>query len=95
MKSYHYEAVTYDASAYCIKCLPPRVTLRSNEVEPIFASNEVDNFPVCDTCRTEHTYMCLTSEGIKNHRPDTCPEDTWDEKCPGRRGCPIYWYCDF
>lgn len=57
MKSYDYEAVTYDGAAYCVECLPEGVTSSDEEVSPIFADAEVDAAVVCDACGSIHDYM--------------------------------------
>lgn len=57
MKSFDYEAVTYDAAAYCVECLPEGVDVDSEEVSPIFADAEVAAAVVCDACGAEHDYM--------------------------------------
>jgi hypothetical protein len=60
MKSHDYDAVTYDASVYCIGCLPEGVGVLDEEVSPIFADSEWDSYPVCDACGAEHDYVNLT-----------------------------------
>jgi len=63
MKSYDYYAVAYDASVYCVKCLPEGVTVNSEDVYPVFADSEWDYYPVCDVCGTVHDYVNLIEEG--------------------------------
>jgi hypothetical protein len=48
---------------YCIECCP--VDTDSEDVAPVFASEEVDSYPVCDTCGTQHDYMGLTLDGLR------------------------------
>jgi len=62
MKSYDFDAVTYDGAVYCNECCP--VPLDSDEVMPVFADSEWDCYPTCDVCGTQHDYMGLTSDGI-------------------------------
>lgn len=59
MKHYAFEAVTYDGSVYCVGCLPNGISIDDDEVEPIVAGQEVDSYPTCDACGTEHDYMAL------------------------------------
>ena len=61
MKSYDYDAMTYNADIYCIGCLP--VEIDSLEVHPVFADSEWDYYPTCAVCGETHTYMSLTTEG--------------------------------
>lgn len=73
MKSFDYEAVTFDGAVYCVgKCFDAmaagfrehqRPTLESDEVSAIFADSEWDSYPVCDICHAAHEYVCLTVDG--------------------------------
>lgn len=64
MKAWEYYAVTTsDGAVYCIDCIPDGIDVESDEVRPIFASDEVDVYPVCDQCGRVHDYMGLTSDG--------------------------------
>ena len=64
VKAWEYYAVTTsDGAVYCIDCIPDGVDVESDEVRPIFASDEVDCYPVCDRCGRVHDYMGLTSDG--------------------------------
>jgi len=65
MKSYDYDAMTYDGAVYCTECLPDGVNPKSDEVFPIFADSEWDYYPTCDVCGYKHEYMSLTSDGEK------------------------------
>ncbi len=65
MKSYDYDAVTYDGAVYCVECLPKGVDVDDEEVHPIFASEEVESSQVCDACGAEHDYM-----NIVHREPD-------------------------
>ena len=60
MKSYDYEAMTYDADIYCVECLPEGVTAK--DAYPIFADSEWDSVPVCCVCGTEHDYVSIIKE---------------------------------
>jgi hypothetical protein len=75
MKSYNYYAVAYDASIYCVGCLPDGVGAESEDVYPIFADSEWDHYPVCDVCHTEHDYVSLTSYGRVAEDDDTTTEE--------------------
>jgi hypothetical protein len=66
VKSFDYEAVTFNGAVYCTGCLPEGVDVDSDDVCPIFADSEWDYFPSCDTCLKLHTYMNLTDEGMLN-----------------------------
>src|ERR671923_253380 len=59
MKSFDYEAVTYDGAVYCVDCLPDGVNVNDDEVSPIFADSEWDTAPVCDVCGTVHDYVTV------------------------------------
>jgi len=65
MKSWEFEAVTFNGDIYCNDCCP--VDTDSPEVSPIFADSEWDYLPVCDHCGTEHDYVGLTEDGMVNH----------------------------
>lgn len=64
MKAWEYYAVTYNGAVYCTECLPDGVDVESDAI-PIFASDEVDCYPVCDKCGRVHDYMGLTSDEEK------------------------------
>ena len=59
MKSYDYEAVTYDGAVYCIGCLPKGIDIEGEDVMPVFADSEWDSMPVCTICFKEHDYVNL------------------------------------
>ena len=59
MKSYDYEAVTYDGDIYCNGCLPEGVNINDEQVHPIFADSEWDYIPVCCVCGREHDYVTV------------------------------------
>ena len=63
MKSYDYDAMTFDGACYCIQCLPEGVT--EEDADPIFADSEWDAYPVCDHCGAVHDYVGLTPHGIE------------------------------
>ncbi len=66
MKSYDWEAVIYDDSVWCVECLPDKVDiLTEQELFPIFANSEWDNYPVCCKCGAVHDYVNLTTHGQK------------------------------
>lgn len=62
MRSYDYDAVTYDGEVYCVECLPDGVNVEDPEVMPIFADSEWDHVPVCSVCGTEHDYVTIIRE---------------------------------
>lgn len=62
MKSYDYEAVTYDCDIYCTGCLPDGVSDESEGVFPIFADSEWDYIPVCCECGYEHDYVSIIGD---------------------------------
>lgn len=65
MRSWDYDAVTYDGGVYCKGCLPQSVKEDDPRVSPIFADQEWDLYPTCEKCGFQHKYMNLTSEGRK------------------------------
>jgi hypothetical protein len=68
MKSYDYDAVTYDGVVYCTECLPEGISSESEECFPVFADSEWDYYPVCDACGQVHDYVSLTAYGEKYER---------------------------
>ena len=62
MKSYDFDAVTYEASIYCTECLPDGMSADSAAVHPVFADSEWDYMPVCDRCGREHDYVTVLAE---------------------------------
>lgn len=60
----YYNIGVYKQSVFCLYCLP--VDKESEHFHPYFSTDEVDSYPVCDSCGVEETYMSLTTEGI-NH----------------------------
>ena len=62
MKSYDYEAVTYDHEVFCLDCLEEKgVSFEDSEVLPIFADSEWTFYPICSVCGREHDYVSLIS----------------------------------
>jgi len=59
MKAWDYDAVISHASGevYCVTCLPEGVSVEDEEIQPIFALDEVDEYPVCTECGEVHEYM--------------------------------------
>lgn len=62
MKAFEYEVVGYAGEHYCVECLPRGVDVEDEEVDPIFAGAEVNRYPVCCECGTEHDYMSKVDE---------------------------------
>lgn len=62
MRSYDYDAVTYDGEVYCVECLPDGVNVEDPEVMPIFADSEWAYVPVCSVCGAEHDYVTVIRE---------------------------------
>ncbi len=60
IKAWEYDAVAYDGEIYCTECCP--VDYLSDDVMPIFASDEVQTYPVCAHCGTEHDYMGMITD---------------------------------
>lgn len=87
MKSYDYDAVTFDADEWCTGCAPEhddgehgKCSGDNSDCEdcsPIFADAELDRWPVCGNCGAEHTYMGLTEHGARALWERT--RHTWDE----------------
>ena len=59
MNATDFDAVYYDGEAYCTCCLPTGVLVKDEEVSPIFADEEVEQWPICTVCCHVHTYMTL------------------------------------
>ena len=59
MKSYDFEAIAYGGECYCVDCLPNGVSVNDEDVYPIFADSEWDDYPVCAVCGTVHDYVGL------------------------------------
>lgn len=87
MNACDFDAVVYDGEEYCTECLPEGVDTDSKDehgewlVAPIFATEEMDRYPVCCVCGEEHTYVSLTAEGRKAilSRGHMVAEVVWDE----------------
>lgn len=69
MKSYDYEAVTYDSDVYCVECLPE--DFDEDDVFPIFADSEWDYVPTCCVCGAEHDYVILLTEEEKGDEDES------------------------
>ena len=67
MHGWDYECGAYDGDIYCVECLPEGVNHKDPDsgFYPIFATDEVDSYPVCCECGTEHDYMGLTCWGLE------------------------------
>jgi hypothetical protein len=80
MKAWDYEAVVYDGAIYCVQCLPPGVDADSDDVSPIFASDEV-TAPgvVCEACGALHDYMGLVGPDIRAIAGDIQNYLSWAE----------------
>lgn len=63
MKAYDFEAVVFEGSVFCNRCLPAGVTVDDAEVQPIFAYEEWDAPAVCERCGAEHDYMTVVDDG--------------------------------
>lgn len=59
MKSYDFDAVTFDCDVWCVGCLPPGVKTDNPDVCPIFADSEWEYVPVCNVCGMEHDYVTV------------------------------------
>lgn len=75
MHATDFEAVVYDGEEYCIACLPEGVDVDNPEVQPIFAIEERDRYPVCCVCHGEHDYVCLTAEGLRHQTEREGPQE--------------------
>jgi hypothetical protein len=64
MKSNDFDAVTYQGEVYCWDHLPDGVTLKNEEVNPIFADSEWDYYPVCCHCGIVHDYVSLLPQDV-------------------------------
>jgi len=71
MKAWEYEAVVYDGAIYCIECLPDGIDADSDQVTPIFASDEVAApGVVCAACGSTHDYMTLIGPNVREIADD-------------------------
>jgi hypothetical protein len=58
MKSFDYEAMSYQGDIYCVSCLPAGVGVDDEEVYPVFADSEWECYPpTCCVCGYEHDYV--------------------------------------
>ncbi len=64
MKSYDFDAVVYNDEVYCVEHLPEGVNIETDDVKPVFASDEWDFFPACEVCGKMHDYVGLTDAGL-------------------------------
>lgn len=73
MKSSHYAAVMYGGHAYCLCCVP---TYEDDEnIVPIFASDEVTEYPACVRCGMVHKYMRQPIRPIQKGNADAIQAD--------------------
>jgi hypothetical protein len=80
MHAWDYEAVTYDGAIYCVECLPPGVEADSDEVTPIFASDEwAAPGAACEACGALHDYMSLIGPDIREIAGDIENYLSWAE----------------
>lgn len=63
MKAYDFDCVVYDGGHYCVDCLPAGVSVESEDVAPVFATEEMDYYPTCCVCHERHEYVSLTPDG--------------------------------
>lgn len=54
MKSWEYRAVIYNGQALCVSCVPSDA--QSEDIAPIFASEELEEYPICAVCAEVHIY---------------------------------------
>jgi len=69
MKAWDYDAAVVGSEVFCIGCLPDPLDAAHPDVQPIFASDEWDVYPVCHKCGREHDYVGLTTEGRLRENP--------------------------
>lgn len=98
MRSFDYDAVTYDGAVYCTGCLPKGITSDHTECYPIFADSEWDHYPMCDHCQEVHDYVSLTSYGQAHLRVEeiiTGLGITGSERFDARDEATVglYWWC--
>ena len=63
MKSFDYEAVIYNGDVFCTDCCP--VSLKHEDVFPIFADQELQSPVKCDACGWEHNYFNIINYSDK------------------------------
>ena len=68
---------TYEASFYCVDCLPDGVDPDGEDVGAVFADSEWDYYPACDSCGERCEDVRLTSDGEAYEHPDS-EEDEGD-----------------
>jgi hypothetical protein len=81
MHGHDFDAVVYDCDVCCVACLPDGLTADSTDewgepiVHPIFATEEMDSYPVCCECGAEHDYVSLTEQGQRDLIERAGPQD--------------------
>ena len=70
MKAWDFNCVIYDGDYYCNDCLPDGISVNDDDVSPVFASAEVESYPVCCECGEEHEYMNLIPSGEDGEEPE-------------------------
>lgn len=70
MRSWEFDAVTYDGEVYCKEHLPEGVDVDDEGVDPILADSEWNSYPTCTVCGYTHEYVGLTAEDEEHEAED-------------------------
>lgn len=62
MMAWTYDVVAYEGEYYCKTCLPATVLNDFDRIRPVYATDMVDEYPVCFECGAVHVYMTLVAK---------------------------------
>lgn len=63
MSAYDVVGYAYDGAFYCEGCSPTGINSDGEEVGAVFAGDEWDYYPTCDSCGAECGDVHLTTDG--------------------------------
>lgn len=71
MNSVRVVGYTHGGSFYCsYDCLPDKIIPGSDEVSAVFANDEWDSYPICDSCNETCEDVGLTPDGFRRMEQD-------------------------
>lgn len=76
MKLGNYKAVIHHGQALCVECVPPETN--PDEIEPIFANDEMDSYPLCAVCCELHDYMRISLKQWEVQNEEAFNAIGWD-----------------
>lgn len=91
MHATDFRAYAYSGDIYCTDCLPSYAHTVGDAPHPIFASDEMDYYPVCCICRTKHDYVGLTDDGRREMWRASLPAGWRAETANGGRLAEHAW----